>query len=45
MKEIEVWEHVLRWGLGKNPTLLSIPESWSDDDFKTMRYTYKDVYL
>ena len=45
MKEIDIWEHVLRWGLERNPTLLSIPESWSDDDFKTMRYTYKDVYL
>ncbi|UZO10689.1 uncharacterized protein OCT59_002268 [Rhizophagus irregularis] len=22
MKEAEIWEHVLRWGLEKNPTLL-----------------------
>ncbi|EXX51623.1 hypothetical protein RirG_260230 [Rhizophagus irregularis DAOM 197198w] len=36
MKEIEVWEHVLKWGLAQNPTLLPDPNDWSDDDFKTM---------
>ncbi|UZO08914.1 uncharacterized protein OCT59_029157 [Rhizophagus irregularis] len=39
MKEVEVWEHVLKWGLVKNPTLLSDPTTWSDDDFKTMKNT------
>src|SRR5438034_2477416 len=39
MKEIEVWEHVLKWGLAQNPTLLSDPNTWSDDDFKTMENT------
>ena len=39
MKEIDVWEHVLKWGLEQNPTLLPIPESWSDDDFKAMENT------
>ncbi|GBC00030.1 hypothetical protein RclHR1_03710014 [Rhizophagus clarus] len=36
MREIEVWEHVLKWGLAQNSTLKSDPTSWSDDDFKTM---------
>ncbi|CAB4429973.1 unnamed protein product [Rhizophagus irregularis] len=36
MKEIEVWEHVLKWGLAQNPTLTSDPVTWTDDDFKTM---------
>ncbi|EXX68517.1 uncharacterized protein OCT59_029156 [Rhizophagus irregularis] len=39
IKEVEVWEHVLKWGLGKNPTLLPDPTIWSDDDFKTMENT------
>ena len=36
IKEIEIWEHVLKWGLEKNHTLLPDPTTWSDDDFKTM---------
>ncbi|UZO05064.1 uncharacterized protein OCT59_025425 [Rhizophagus irregularis] len=39
MKEIEVWEHVLKWGLAQNPTLLPDPNTWSDDDFKAMEST------
>ncbi|EXX77791.1 uncharacterized protein OCT59_029139 [Rhizophagus irregularis] len=39
MKEIEVWDHVLKWGLEKNPTLLPDPTTWSDDDFKIMENT------
>jgi hypothetical protein len=39
MKEIEVWDHVLKWGLAQNPTLVTDPNVWSDDDFKTMENT------
>ncbi|RGB27276.1 hypothetical protein C1646_719085, partial [Rhizophagus diaphanus] len=39
MKEIEVWEHILKWGLAQNPTLLPDPDTWSDDDFKKMENT------
>ncbi|GES93561.1 BTB/POZ protein [Rhizophagus clarus] len=39
MKEIEIWEHVLKWGLVQNPTLDSDPKTWSNDDFKTMKNT------
>jgi hypothetical protein len=41
MNEIEIWEHVLKWGLEKNPTLLPDPTTWSDDDFKIMENTLK----
>jgi hypothetical protein len=34
MKEIEVWECVLKWGLEKNPTFIPDPTIWSDDNFK-----------
>ncbi|GBC11669.2 BTB/POZ protein [Rhizophagus irregularis DAOM 181602=DAOM 197198] len=39
MKEVEIWEHVLKWGLAQNPTLVSDPNDWSDNDFKTMENT------
>ncbi|GES93521.1 hypothetical protein GLOIN_2v1782772 [Rhizophagus clarus] len=39
MKEVEVWDHVLKWGLAQNPTLLPDPSTWSDNDFKTMENT------
>src|ERR1700722_987342 len=39
MKETEIWEHVLEWGLKKNPTLISDPITWIDDDFKMMENT------
>jgi len=39
MEEIEIWEYVLKWGLAQNPTLISDPATWTDDDFKTMENT------
>ena len=39
MKEVEVWEHVLKWGLAQNPTLTPDPVTWTDDDFKTVENT------
>jgi hypothetical protein len=39
MKENEVWEHVLKWGIAQNPTLLEDPNTWSDNDFKIMENT------
>jgi hypothetical protein len=39
MKEVEVWEHVIKWGLAQNSTLLSDPITWLDDDFKKMENT------
>ncbi|EXX77703.1 uncharacterized protein OCT59_029343 [Rhizophagus irregularis] len=40
MKEIEVWENVLKWGLAKNQTIVSKPlDKWTDDDFKTIKNT------
>jgi len=42
MKEIEVWEHVLKWGLAQNSTLIPDPKTWSDDDFKKMKNTLQN---
>src|SRR5947199_3844273 len=42
MKEVEVWEHVLKWGLEKNATLIADPVTWSDNDFKIMENTLQN---
>jgi hypothetical protein len=39
MKETVIWEHALKWGLAQNPTLISDPDTWTDDDFKAMENT------
>ncbi|EXX53703.1 uncharacterized protein OCT59_002168 [Rhizophagus irregularis] len=45
MKEIEVCEYVLKWGLAQNSTLILDPKTWSDDDFKTMKNILQSCLL
>ncbi|GBC07116.1 hypothetical protein RclHR1_07270001 [Rhizophagus clarus] len=42
MKEIEVWECVLKWGLAQNQTLIPDPDTWTVDDFKMMENTLRN---
>ena len=44
MKEVEIWEHLLKWGLAQNPTLLPDPNTWSDEDFKAMENTLQHCF-
>ncbi|RIA94274.1 hypothetical protein C1645_818265 [Glomus cerebriforme] len=37
--EIQVWEHVLKWGIAQNPELSSDPSSYSIEDFNALRNT------
>ncbi|PKC65196.1 hypothetical protein RhiirA1_461373 [Rhizophagus irregularis] len=39
--EIQVWDHVLKWGLAQNPDLPSDPTNYSKDDFNTLKNTLK----
>uniref|UniRef100_U9TC17 Kelch-like protein 17 n=1 Tax=Rhizophagus irregularis (strain DAOM 181602 / DAOM 197198 / MUCL 43194) TaxID=747089 RepID=U9TC17_RHIID len=39
MNEVQIWNHVLKWGLDQNPGLPSDPESFSEDDFNTLKNT------
>jgi hypothetical protein len=39
MNEVQVWKHVLKWGLNQNPGLPSDPESFSVDDFSALKST------
>jgi hypothetical protein len=42
MKEVKVWDYVLKWGLAQNQTLNSDPNSWTDNDFKSMMNTLQN---
>ncbi|GET02109.1 hypothetical protein GLOIN_2v1868421 [Rhizophagus clarus] len=42
MKEIEIWENVLKWGLAQNPTLIPDPATWTNDDFEKMKSTLQN---
>src|SRR6266498_2441758 len=37
INEIQVWEHVLKWGLAQNPELPSDPTNFSKEDFNTLK--------
>src|SRR5207248_742877 len=37
--EVEVWEHVLKWGLAQNPEISSDISNYSKDDFKALKNT------
>ena len=39
MNEIQVWEHVLKWGLAQNPELPSDPTAFSKNNFNTLKNT------
>ncbi|EXX74624.1 uncharacterized protein OCT59_016635 [Rhizophagus irregularis] len=39
MGEVQVWEHVLKWGVAQNPELPSDVTNYSDDDFNTLKNT------
>ncbi|EXX71345.1 uncharacterized protein OCT59_011303 [Rhizophagus irregularis] len=36
---IQIWEHVLKWGIARNPGLSSDPSSYSKDDFNALKNT------
>ncbi|GBC21501.2 carbohydrate-binding module family 13 protein [Rhizophagus irregularis DAOM 181602=DAOM 197198] len=39
MSEIQIWEHVLKWGLAQNPELPSDVTNYSKEDFITLKNT------
>src|SRR5436190_2456089 len=39
MSEIQIWEHVLKWGLAQNPELPSDPTNFSKEDFNSLKNT------
>ncbi|RGB33766.1 hypothetical protein C1646_176386 [Rhizophagus diaphanus] len=43
MDVIQVWEHVLKWGIAQNPGLPSDPSNYSKDEFITLRGTLQQL--
>src|SRR5204863_7094528 len=41
MREVQVWEYVIKWGLAQNPELSSNPASFSKEDFKVLKNTLR----
>jgi hypothetical protein len=41
LDDIQIWEHVLKWGIAQNPELPSNPSNYSKDDFNTLKITLK----
>ncbi|GES86179.1 carbohydrate-binding module family 13 protein [Rhizophagus clarus] len=39
ISEVQVWDHVLKWGIAQNPELPSDVTNYSDDDFNTLKNT------
>ncbi|GBB87040.1 hypothetical protein RclHR1_01350015 [Rhizophagus clarus] len=37
MSDMQVWEHVLKWGIAQNPELPSVPINYSKEDFNTLK--------
>jgi hypothetical protein len=43
LSEIQVWEHVLKWGIAQNLELSSDPSSYSNDDFNALKNTLQQL--
>jgi hypothetical protein len=41
MSEVQVWEHVLKWGIAQNPELSSDLTSYSNDDYDILKNTLR----
>ncbi|RIA98840.1 hypothetical protein C1645_29492 [Glomus cerebriforme] len=41
MSEIQVWDHVLKWGFAQSPELPSDPTNFSKEDFNVLKNNLK----
>src|ERR1043166_1415444 len=41
MSDVQVWDHVLKWGLAQNPELPDDPTSFSKENFNTLKNTLR----
>ncbi|RHZ54306.1 hypothetical protein Glove_428g36 [Diversispora epigaea] len=39
MKEIEIWDYVIKWGISQNPSLPTNLEKWMNENFHTLKTT------
>ncbi|RIA81660.1 hypothetical protein C1645_744365 [Glomus cerebriforme] len=43
MSEIQIWEHILKWGLAQNPELPADPTNFSKENFRTKYHLIKKI--
>ncbi|GBB89581.1 hypothetical protein RclHR1_01630019 [Rhizophagus clarus] len=37
INDVQIWDHVLKWGIAQNPELSSDPSNYSNDDFNALK--------
>ncbi|RHZ87568.1 hypothetical protein Glove_33g45 [Diversispora epigaea] len=37
MKEVEIWDYIIKWGISQNPTLPTNPGDWTKEKFLTLK--------
>jgi len=42
MKEVNIWNHVIKWGIAQNPGLPSDSKTWSHENFLTLKITLQN---
>ena len=43
LDDIDIWNHVIQWGVGQNETLGKNISVWSKDDFKKLKNILEDI--
>ncbi|RHZ72464.1 hypothetical protein Glove_242g87 [Diversispora epigaea] len=39
MKEVKIWDYIIKWGIAQNPTLPSNPKEWTKENYITLKTT------
>ncbi|RIB12030.1 hypothetical protein C2G38_2201794 [Gigaspora rosea] len=42
MKEVKIWNHIIKWGIDQNPGLPTNPENWSSENFLALKTTLRN---
>ncbi|GES83734.1 carbohydrate-binding module family 13 protein [Rhizophagus clarus] len=44
MNDVQIWDHVLKWGIAQNPELSSDPSNYSNDDFNALKSSLQQCF-
>ncbi|RIB12032.1 hypothetical protein C2G38_56211 [Gigaspora rosea] len=42
MKEVKIWNHIIKWGIDQNPGLPTNSENWSNENFLALKATLRN---
>src|SRR5437763_8047415 len=43
LDEINIWDHIIQWGIGQNQELRKDISEWNEEDFKILKDILKDI--